>query len=675
MSDQTTNDDWLPDPAPPLRAVGEPAHKPAAKKSPARPKAAAKVTRLRPLEDLAAQIDDAPVAAEGEAPPQSPGAGLDPPNETPPPPPPRGGKPARPKGEIWDGCPVKPLGVNGDASFYLDVHGQMRAVKKHERQTIMHLFGSQLPALCHQFAQFTKDEETGEMKRKPNRFDADTASMHMIAACSEKGLFDPDGAVRGVGAWADDDGNLIYHTGDGLLMGGKKLGPMTHQGRIYPAYPAIPYPANREDVSDPVPELQKTLGTWQWQRPEIDAMISLGMIGVQVLGGALEWRPTFWLTGGKASGKSELQKLLRYLLGEKGLIQSSDITKAGITSQLGQSSLPVAVDELEPGDAGSTKERDIIVLARTSSSGGRWGRGSSDQKGSGGSLQSTFLFSSILIPGALKPQDLSRLIVLSLNAFPEDHPKLVLRADAWRKRGAALKRILIDRWPTWEKRLDLWRTVFAEHGLGGRDGDNWATTIAMADMAMREALPTPEELEGWAHKVARHVRASMAEVGSDADGMLLHLLTQPFDVYRRGEQHTVAQWLKAAAQRPGAGKALFGTEGTHESDMAKEANRKLARAGLRVFGKTEDPWLFIANFQIQGLKDLFRHSEWANGVWSQSAIRVKGARHGPSVRTLEGVRTRGVEMPFSSISGLMSLDSPQRQPVQPQGDPVAEDFA
>ena len=28
----------------------------------------------------------------------------------------------------------------------------------------------------------------------------------MVAACADRGLFDPTGAVRGVGAWTDDDG-------------------------------------------------------------------------------------------------------------------------------------------------------------------------------------------------------------------------------------------------------------------------------------------------------------------------------------------------------------------------------------------------------------------------------------------------------------------------------------
>lgn len=628
-----------------------------------------------PLRPLAATLEDPPIAAQGAARPEAePG----PDDAPPPPPPPRGGKPERPRGEIWDGCPVVPLGVNGGASYYLDVHGQMRAVTKHDAQSILQLFGSHIPRLCWHFAQWTKDDDTGEMRRKPHRFDQTTAAMDMIAACSERGLFDPEGAVRGVGAWVDDDGQLIYHTGDGLLMGAETRGPCTHQGRIYPAYPPIAAPAAADRYPDPVPEIADELESWAWARPEIDATIALGMIGAQMLGGALSWRPVFWLTGGKGTGKSQFQTLIKHLHGDKGLFQSNDATKSGITSRLGHSSLPVALDELEPGDEGSSKERDIIVLARVAASGGQWFRGSSDQKGASGNVYSTFLFSSILIPGAMKSQDLSRLIVLSLQELPEGTRPRTLRAETWRKRGAALKRLLIDRWPTWAQRLEMWREAFAAESLGGRNGDNWATVMAMADMARSAELPDAETLDGWAKKVTGLVRADTEEIGSDADSMMLHLLSQTFDIYRRGEQHTIAQWLMVAAQLPGAPTGLMGSDTPADrDDAAKLANRKLAKAGLRVIGQGHEAQLLIATKPIQGLKDLFARSEWANGVWTQSAARVKGALTGRDVppRKLEGIETRCTQIPFTSIPGLLAFPQSRVEapPLAPRND--LEDFA
>ncbi len=672
-----TVDDWLDNPRPPPRPLGDAAHAPAKRKAPARPGAKPKAANapapapdaapkksVTPLDQLGADLDAAP-----EAPPVRggrPGDGLDPPDD-----PPRssgdggGSRPPkreRPKGQIWPDCPVVPLGVRGTTHYYLDVHGQMIGVSKHERQAIMGLFGKRLPDLCHHFAQWVKDDDGG-MRRKPDAFEADKAAMAMIMACSEKGLFDPDGAVRGVGAWRDDDGRLIYHTGDTLIIDGKAEAPSEFQGRIYPAFPPIPHPAPADGLDDPTRELLEQLRSWQWERPEIDPIVTLGMLCVMFLGGALDWRPTFWITGARAAGKSSLQKLIEYLMGPKGLVQSTDATKSGITSRLGQSSLPVALDELEPGDSGSGKEQQIIDLARIASSGGQWFRGSSDQKGATGNVYSTFLFSSILIPGGLKASDLSRLIVLSLRPFPDGTPTpKPLRPLHWRKRGAALKRILMDRWPTWAERLELWRDAFAEQGIGGRNGDNWATIMAMADMARTPTLPDKAKLAEWTAKVARHVKPEIAEIGDDASAMVVHLLSQKFEPFKGREAFTVAQWLMVAGQRPGA-PPILGNEAQNETSeivlaaYAKDANKRLAQIGLRVTGAGAEAMLFIANSPVQGLKDLFRDTPWANGAWKQSAARIKGARPFDGVRTLGGIPTRGVEVPFTSLPGLLAFSA------------------
>jgi hypothetical protein len=569
--------------------------------------------------------------------------------------------------------------VNDGHCFYLDALGQLRRIGKHERQTIAQMFAHRTATLFHAFPKMTMAKDTGAWRKKPDDFEADKAALAMMAACGERGLFDPEGAIRGVGAWVDDDGQLIYHAGDVLITPEGEREPRTHQGRIYPAYPAIPKPATLvKDGANPGHQVLDQLATWNWSR-DIDAQVMLGVIGIQMLGGALDWRPFTWLTGGKAAGKSTLQTLIKHLHGgEKGLVQSADATKSGLTSRIGHGSLPVALDELEPGDERSSKERDIITLARVASSGGQWFRGSSDQKGAGGNVYSAFLASSILIPGELKPQDLSRLIILTLNAFPEGAVAPTLRADTWRARGAALKRMLIDRWPTWAARLDLWREAFAIEGITGRNADNWATTLAMADMALHEGLPHADMLAGWAHRVARHIRADVADLGSDADGMLMHLLTQKLDPFRRGVQYTVAQWLMVAAQLPGAPEALMGGDTPlDKEDYAKKANAHLAAAGMRVSGTGQEAELFLANTPIQGLLDLFQKSDWAKTVWKQSAARVPGARASDSSLKLAGIPTRGWFIPFKSMPGLLSfpMDRDRAAPTPPLPPIDAADFA
>jgi len=678
--DAQTADDWLSNPSPPPRALGTPAHQ--APKGKARPRPDLKpVTRLA---DIAHQLQDAPVAAEPEGQPDDPGPrSADPePDQAPPDPgkgaaPPRRG--ARPKGEIWEGCPVKPLGVNGEVSYYLDRHGQLRGIKKHENQTILHLFGDKLDLLIRKYPTYAK----GSTEPQKHRFDGTRASMDMIRACSEKGLFNPDGAVRGVGAWVDDEGRLIYHTGQALITAEGSKDPGEIDGKVYPAYPPIPAPSLTGGTGCPATDMLGTLSTWSWARPDVDPMITLGMTAVQMMCGALTWRPAYWFTGDKASGKSALQDWIRFIHGERGIVRSTDATKSGITSQIGHSSLPVAIDELEPGDEGSSKERDIIVLARVASSGGQWLRGSADQKGASGNVYSAFMFSSILIPGSMGAQDRSRLITLNMNPIPPGQAKPVMTARTWNARGAALKRRLIDRWPSWAERLELWRVALAEHNLAGRNGDNWATTIAMADMALNAELPTPEFMAQWALKLSFAAQTETDEIGSNAEDMLQHLIGQPFDVFRRGELFNVAHWLMTAASLPAAPRELVlgandtgGVIDEHvRAEAAKRANEKLAKVGLRVKGDGDGAELFIPNKPIPGLMRLFEHSQWARGVWAQAARRVPGAQLVANPLRLAGQATRGVYVPFRSISGLLSFPMDRAAPVAPPAPDGFEDFA
>jgi hypothetical protein len=659
------DDDWMNSPAPPPKSLDPALNKPRVPVA-AEAKPKGKVTPLRPLEALAADLDNPPIAGQPEA---RPGDGLDPQDPGPSPdsgealpPAEPGGKASkdRPRGEIWKGCPVKALGVNGSTSYFLDTLGQLRAVGKLERMTIMHLFGNRLPALCYHFPQWAQVKEGEPPRRKDGKFDGDAAASAMTMAAAEQGIFDPEGAVRGVGAWVDDEGQLVYHMGNKVLIGGALHDPSSHQGRIYPACAPIPHPADTlTDAADPVPDMMQALDTWHWQRPDLDGQIVMGMIGILMLGGALDWRPAFWFTGGAGAGKSQFQKWLLHIMGgEKGMIQSTDATARGIASQLGQSTLPVALDELEPGDIGSAKERAIIETARVAASGGRWMRGSSDQKGSSGQLRSTFLFSSILIPGILQSQDLQRIIVLTLLPIVEGTKPPNMRAETWRARGARLKRLLIDRWPSWTHRLDLWREAMAAAGIMGRDAENWGAVMAMAQMMQAEALPTPDEMAGWCAKVSRHVSADMEEQGNDADEVIVHLLSKMYDPFRRGQQYTIAQWLMVAAGSPGAPTGLLGDFASDDQGRAarrKQANEMLAPVSLRIIEAEGGPVLFVGNAKAEGISKLFAESKWAGGAWKQSLARIKGAQPSPVVRTLAGLRTRGVEVPLSSLPGLAAF--------------------
>lgn len=577
------------------------------------------------------------------------------------PPPPR---PGRPWGEIWEGCPVRALGVFGDVSWYLDVTGQLRGIDNHTNQKMLHLFGGRLGLLASQFPQFDK-----EGVPKPRAFNALHLSSAMIEACEERGVWSPTNKVRGPGSWTDEDGRLVIHAGDQVLIGGEWHPPGIFDGFVYPASDCAPRPAEGEGNADAPRALLDLLATWAWRRPDTDPQLMLGLILAQMLGGALEWRPVGWITGDAATGKSTLQALLLHVHGgTTGLLQAADATDAGIRSVVGYSSLPVAIDELEPDADNPKKVKSVVELARRASSGAQIFRGSSDQKGHQSNAYSCFLFSSILVP-PMPSQDRSRLILLDLDRIPEGARKIRLEPRKLRAIGAELRALLLSRWQEWPERLEAWRAALAEEGQTGRGADNYGTALALADLALNPGPLSQDVLRGWASKLGHAITEDAVEVGSNAEDMLTHLLSQPLDVWRRGQKHTVAEWLMYAGRVDGAPETLG------ELSDPGHANRLLAGFGLRVRGRGEAAELMIATKQLQGLMDLFRETQWASGAWSQAARRLPGAEASVPVK-LNGITTRATVVPFRAIPGLLGLPAdPAPVTSAPQTPDDMEDFA
>lgn len=555
-------------------------------------------------------------------------------------------------GEIYPGCPVTALGVYGEMSWYLDVQGQLRAIDNHTAQKMMHVFGGRIAPLAYNFPQFDKDGH-----RRDGKFDQTSLSVAMMSACDDRGVWSPSNKVRGAGCWTDEDGNLIVHAGNAVLIDGEWRAPGLYQGKIYAADHPMPRPAKSDGRLDPAVEILKLMKTWNWRRPDIDPVLALGCICAMMLGGALTWRPVTWTTGDQATGKSTFQDMLLYILGgTDGLKQSTDATEAGIRSVVGHSCLPVALDELEPDDDPRRgRAAGIIKLARIAASGGQVFRGSTDQKGHQSNIYSCFLFSSILVP-PMAPQDRSRLIQLDFDQLDEDAPAPTLDPRRLRGLGAGLRKRLIEGWATWPERLHMWRAALASEGQSNRGADNFGTALALADMVTRSELPKLEVLDAWAAKLSAAITDETVEIGSNAEEMINHLMGQPYDVFRRGQQYTIAQFVMAAAYLPGAPDELLGQNGPVDRDeKAKAANALLAKAGLRVKGKAEKAALFLPNSKIPNLCALFEGSVWADGVWAQAARRLPDAEPVPAPLTLAGLRSRGVYVPVQRIAGLIGF--------------------
>ena len=105
---------------------------------------------------------------------------------------------------------------------------------------------------------------------------------------------------------------------------------------------------------------------------------------------------------------------------------------------------------------------------------------------------------------------------------------------------------------------------------------------------------------------------------------------------------------------------------------AEEANRRLAKAGMRVVpsGGGMDAQLVIANGPNEFLEDAFAETEWAAGAWRQSARRVPGAE-AVGVRSFAMARQRATEIPLASVPAVAVFPA-DREPVSPSGVPESD---
>lgn len=573
-------------------------------------------------------------------------------------PPPHDGSPGDPldpsrSPRLPEGCPVAPLGINGDHYYYLDASRQLRAVKAkdHSRLGVASLFGSRIDALYEHWPR--KDKDSNITGWRPEK-----VAEILMASAADCGVWNVMGRTRGPGAWATEDGCLVYHVGDGLIFSRASGDAIARSGRpsvhppgpggryVYPAAAAQPRPCDDQvpvGAKGPGQQVLDLLNTWHWKRGEIDAHLLLGWIAAAIVGGALDWRPLAWITGAKATGKSTLHKVIAWLLGD-GLVSVADATPAGIWQKLGHASLPVAFDELE-ADEDNRRVNKVVELARLAASGALMLRGGADHVGSEFVARSCFVFSSILIP-PLQSQDRSRMAILELKRLEKVSPPK-MDAKSMGELGAQLRRRMLDQWPRFEETLDSYRQELAVNGgHGGRGADVFGTLLACADLVLFDASPETEALSGWSAKLKA---ANMSEIDdANHDHLLDHLRTTVLDVYRNGIKKTVGQIMLEAA----------GKAGEENFDVTAESQRVLGTYGMRYLvhpagHELEGEWLAFANSH-QGLAGLLQGTYWnkrsgTTGVWVQALERVQGARKSKSSVRFSGVGSRCVLVPFAQV--------------------------
>lgn len=528
-------------------------------------------------------------------------------------------KPGSPRGDMAPGgwhpdalglppdCPITPLGYDGALNWCLDPVGQLVAyTEPYGKAATLTLFRGRDNFLKWAWPRYGKDTNVDSWKN-------DDVAAAIVAACTAKGAWSQVEKVRGRGTWLGRNGELVVHVGNKLIVNGRDMPPGEVDGFVYPTRPRIPGPWPETDSVNPARELRRLLQTWAWSRPDVDPQLFLGWVGVAMLGAALPWRSTVFITGDKGAGKSTLQELIKGLLGD-ALIHAADTSAAGIYQHVGQDCLPVAIDELE-GEADTRKQKAVLKLARLASSGALMLRGGDRHQGVEFQARSAFLFSSINTP-PLEPQDLSRMALLQLRKLEPGQAKPDLGAGTLAVLGRCLLRRVMDEWPRFHQTWDAYREELAAAGMDGRGQDTFGTLLACADLLEHKGWDPDRlsvaTLDGDVRPWREVMRvSSMIEFDDATENWRLclqHLLSVPVEAWRNGTRITVGQVLSTWANQPDE----------YDRDITK-VKTTLGSAGLSMQREVgQHDWLVVPN-QNPLTRKLFEGSKWGGdmgaGVW------------------------------------------------------------
>ena len=507
-------------------------------------------------------------------------------------------------------CPVRPLGYDGERRFFVDTAGQIfnSDGKAMGQERMQLLFSGHEGFLVWAWPRFAKGGGVDSFRPEEARRD-------LYAACYVRGPWNQVEQVRGRGAWLDDRGRLVLHCGEMLyipadenrVQGTGELGE-----HFYVSRPKAiePYEHPVEGDDNPAVAIIEALRSWNFVRGDVDVMLFLGWIGVALMGAALDWRPSIFIVGDAGGGKSELNRLLKSILG-RFMVTTTNATSAGLYQLVGHDALAIGIDELE-GDDGPAQAEQIIKMARDAASGSTRIRGGANHQGVEFQARSTFMFSAIN-PPPIPPASMSRLALLQLRPLLDPAASVPTLPDV-ETIGPKLLRRVADHWEDFARLYEAYRTTLRENGHASRGQNTFGTFLAAAHLLLgdegMDAVGLPwEDLYHWGRMLAADAAPEVSDKTPNWSKCIDEILTSQVDSWNKGERRTIGQIL----------------EDLHDNERNNmslgKANELLAIAGLKLLekGLIGDGYALCVPIAGKDINKLMADSTWggrgSDGSW------------------------------------------------------------
>ncbi len=474
-------------------------------------------------------------------------------------------------------------------------------------------------------------------------FDIKAASNWLIELCNAKGYFSED-VLRGRGAWLDEN-NIVIHTGDSLIVNGKKVDFAEYSTKfIYEiSKPMKLNPANPLPAADSE-QLFELIRKLNWANNFYPELL-MGWLAIAPLTGVLKWRPHLWITGAAGSGKSWVFGIVAKIIKNISINAQSDSSAAGIRQALMNDAMNVIFDEAE-GNTEADMERmeNVMSLMRAASSGNSAPILKGSQSGTAKEffVRSCFAFSSIN-PQFDKSSDTRRITLIELLVNPDTEGfKPIEKAFSDLLTDEYIQRFharMISNIHNVLKSIDIFieKATFLTGSraigdqLGTLLGGFWHSTndeIVEAE----DALILADELFKGLDLMNKDKQESKDEISC-----LQAILSKKERAENDGipTEKTVGELVEIASSRP--------TPINFKQDSADEA---LKRLGLRVMKKDNIEYLAILNKSIW-VKNTLQRTAWIKS-YSKVLKRLPGAIES-SQRFSSGVQGACVLIPLSEI--------------------------
>lgn len=537
------------------------------------------------------------------------------------------------------GCPVVPLGIDGeDARWFVTPSGRLVALKarEHQKLNLMALFDGDDRWLQEWFpsTRVVKGKDGEPDTVEVVGWNAMAAAGWLIRSSVEAGGFNRQKSLRGHGAWRperdDRAKGLIVHCGDRLLIDGEWRSPGRLGTRIYPTKPPLPAPADKPAT---VEEGQRVLAYFNavpFDNPETMPRLALGAMGAAFLVGALKFRPMVHFGGDKGSGKSTVLAFIAKMLSDWAE-NTADTSEPAVRGMLAGGAKAVLIDEMEPEEL-KERAQQIVRLARLawSDTSGGASRGTKDGGYTTTPLQAIFMMASI-VPPPMGEADTDRFTYLTqrhISPKPKGWVDAMASEQELLTLGPRIHRRMIDAWPRIQRLMPMIEQALEADHHAGRSPVNLSVLLACAEVLTSDEDPDSMNIGAIVAPFDPLERAERTDDRAGWQRCVDHLLTSPGSDWRDGSRRLVAELVRDEVAELAEGRVE-----TKQDD--------LRRIGLRVMKLSDKQaperirvgqiGLAVSN-TARGLENLFAETAWAKGGW------VAGLRSVPDALPLSTVR-------------------------------------